>query len=698
MKQKQSSIRVTISVLFIVLMIITLFTVGYILFSNWRDCAGGIIGRIENDVSKNICNEIENLIDISLSTNEINRNLIQSEIIDMNSKEKRDAFFAGVVKANREEIYSFSYGMENGHYYGARRNKNNNIEIYRSTKETNGHSLYYSVNDDLSQGDFVEDFGAFDPRTRDWYKAAKEQGVPAFSQLYKHFVKDDLALSAAYPVYNKEGILQGVLGTHITLSRFNKYLNEITEENKVSAFIVERNSGELVANSFKRPNFTTLSDGKIKRVKIDEVEDKAVAKAWTSYKEASENSFVIETEEDKFHIKLSEYKRNGLDWIIITSVPEAPFTGEINKNIQAAILLSIMALFLSVSIYMQSMEIILKPIDYLINVTDKFSKGDLKQRAKIFKNNEIGKLSNAFNSMAEELHIHIDKLEEKVKERTAELQKTNSELKQAKLEADKALEMKDEFLSLVSHEFRTPLNVINSAIQAMTYICGSELSDKSKKYLGMIRQNTFRQLRLVNNLLDITRVNAGRIKVNKSNIDIVFLTKAIIESVYTYASQKKIDVTFITLLEEKVIAIDEEKYERILLNLLSNSIKFTPEGNSIIVTLNAVKNKIYVKVRDNGIGIPEDKLDIIFERFGQVDSSLSRQAEGTGIGLSLVKKLTEALGGSISVNSKDGKGSTFTVVLPDEVIRDVDNEIEFGDLLDNRLVQTTRVEFSDIYL
>jgi two-component system, sensor histidine kinase and response regulator len=698
MKQKQSSIRVSISVLFIVLMVITLFTVGYILFSNWKECADSIIGRIENNVSKNISNEIEDLIDISLNTNENNLNLIQNGIIDMNNKEKRDVFFAGVVKASREEIYSFSYGLENGDYYGARRNKNNHIEIYRSTEETKGHSLYYSVNDDLSQGDFIEDFGAFDPRTRDWYKAAKEEGVPVFSQIYKHFVKDDLALSAAYPVYNKEGTLQGVLGTHITLSRLNRYLRESIEESGGIAYIVERSSGELVANSLKKPNFTTLSDGKINRIKIDEVEDKVFVKAWTSYKENLENSIVVKKEKDKFHIKLSDYKRNGLDWIIITSIPEAPFIGEINKNIHAAILLSIMALFLSVSIYMQSMEIILRPIDHLISITDRFSKGDLKQRAKTFKNNEIGKLSNAFNSMAEELHIHIDKLEEKVKERTVELQKTNSELKQAKLEADKALEMKDEFLSLVSHEFRTPLNVINSAIQAMTYICGGELSDKSKKYLGMIRQNTFRQLRLVNNLLDITRVNAGRIKINKSNIDIVFLTKAIIESVYTYASQKKIDVAFITLLEEKVIAIDEEKYERILLNLLSNAIKFTPEGNSIIVTLNAVKNRIYVKVRDSGIGIPEDKLDVIFERFGQVDSSLSRQAEGTGIGLSLVKKLTEALGGSISVNSKEGRGSTFTVVLPDEVISEDKSEIEFGDLLDNRLIQTTTVEFSDIYL
>ena len=262
----------------------------------------------------------------------------------------------------------------------------------------------------------------------------------------------------------------------------------------------------------------------------------------------------------------------------------------------------------------------------------------------------------------------------------------------------KALEMKDEFLSLVSHEFRTPLNVISTAIQAMNLICGEELSEKSKEYLGMIRQNTFRQLRLVNNLLDITRVNAGHIKINKKNIDIVFLTKAITESVYAYAYQKGVKVTFVTSLHKKIVAIDDEKYERIVLNLLSNSIKFTSEGKSIVVSIRYHNGHICIEVKDNGIGIPEDKIETIFERFGQVDSSLSRQAEGTGIGLSLVKKFVEALGGSISVESKVGEGSTFTVLIPDEIVCEEDKEKELIDLLDNRLIQSTDVEFSDIYL
>ena len=272
-------------------------------------------------------------------------------------------------------------------------------------------------------------------------------------------------------------------------------------------------------------------------------------------------------------------------------------------------------------------------------------------------------------------------------------------IKEQKELLEKAMEMKDDFLSVISHEFRTPLNVITAAIQTLNFAYADQMTDKIKDYMGTIKQNTNRQLRLVNNLLDITRANAGSIKIHKKNIDVVFITKAITESVYEYASRKKVNLKFVSKLEKKTIGIDDEKYERIILNLLSNAIKFTPAGKSIVVSMNSKKGNICIKVKDDGIGIPQDKIDLIFERFGQVDSSLSRQAEGTGIGLSLVKKFVEALGGSITVKSTLGEGAAFIIMLPDEMVLEEQNEKSIVDFMnDNRLVQITNVEFSDIYL
>lgn len=263
---------------------------------------------------------------------------------------------------------------------------------------------------------------------------------------------------------------------------------------------------------------------------------------------------------------------------------------------------------------------------------------------------------------------------------------------------ESALKMKDEFLSLMSHELKTPLTVINAAVQTIESLCKEEMSERLKRYMGNIKQNSNRQLRLVNNILDITRINSGRIKLNKKNIDIVFLSKAIVDSVSLYSEEKGIKLSFSSEYNEKIIGIDEEKYERILLNLLSNAIKFTESGKSINVRLSYTEGKILIEVHDKGIGIPKDKLELIFERFGQVDSSLSRQAEGTGIGLSLVKLFVEVLDGTIQVTSEIRKGSTFSVTLPNTKVNEEKVQKNLMDVSDSRIIQSVHIELSDIYL
>lgn len=268
-------------------------------------------------------------------------------------------------------------------------------------------------------------------------------------------------------------------------------------------------------------------------------------------------------------------------------------------------------------------------------------------------------------------------------------------------ELSRIVELKDEFLSIISHEFKTPLNVIFSAVQIMEQRCLNELSNKGKDLLFKIKQNAFRQMRLVNNLLDITRVNAGSMKVKLSNKEVVFYTRALVESVEIYAKQKDITIEFSSSIKRKVIAIDEEFYERIVLNLLSNAIKFTQKGMNIQVVLSLKTHQqapmICLQVIDQGLGIPDDKTKTIFERFGQVDSRLTRQAEGTGIGLSLVKMLVELMDGTISVDSKLGCGSTFSVLLPDRTVRKKSEST--NDVFSNdRLIHSIEVEFSDIYL
>lgn len=260
----------------------------------------------------------------------------------------------------------------------------------------------------------------------------------------------------------------------------------------------------------------------------------------------------------------------------------------------------------------------------------------------------------------------------------------------------KAILTKDEFLYTITHDFKTPLTVITSVLQAIDAFCGGELSEKCKSYLVKIRQNTFRQLRLVNNLLDIARMESGYIRVNKKNQDIVELTRSIVDSVQVFASQKKQSIFFSSSFECRYIGIDEEKYERILLNLLSNAIKYTPVDKSIHVKVYSLGRKICIEVKDEGVGIPREKQELIFQRYHRLDNSLSGQAEGTGLGLSLVKMLTEALGGQILVDSQPEEGSTFTLLLPSRQVQEKEEGSQLDLISDQRLVQSVAIEFSNL--
>lgn len=262
-------------------------------------------------------------------------------------------------------------------------------------------------------------------------------------------------------------------------------------------------------------------------------------------------------------------------------------------------------------------------------------------------------------------------------------------------ELERTLSNQEKFFSFISHEFKTPLTVTMSAVQAIELICKNELSDIAKKYIKKIYQSSLQQVRLVNNLLDITRADAGYLKVNKKNMDIVRMTKLIIKSILVYANEKNVNIECSSSSKEIYLGIDDEKYERILLNLLSNAIKFSPIKGNIYVDIGENDGLVSITVKDEGPGIPEDKQKVIFERFGQVNNSLTRESEGTGIGLYIVNLLVNALGGEIKLESKLGQGSAFKVILPIEIVEEED--ILKGNLMDDGLVRTVNVEFSNVY-
>lgn len=258
-----------------------------------------------------------------------------------------------------------------------------------------------------------------------------------------------------------------------------------------------------------------------------------------------------------------------------------------------------------------------------------------------------------------------------------------------------------DWVSALSHEFRTPLNVILSTIQMVQLNTkGSTDGEYRKikdKYLNIMKQNCLRLLKMVNNIIDINRINSDFFQIDPCNEDIVKIIENITLSVKEYANAKNIDISFSSNSSKHIIACDTFQLERILLNLLSNAIKFTPFGGTVNVILTVMPEKVYVSVSDSGPGIPEKYRDLIFERFSQTDGKSFLEKRGSGMGLFLVKKLLERMNGEIWVSSMEGKGSTFTFFLQNYKLPDSVNE-KNTKKYDNSRVECLQVEFSDIYV
>ena len=262
--------------------------------------------------------------------------------------------------------------------------------------------------------------------------------------------------------------------------------------------------------------------------------------------------------------------------------------------------------------------------------------------------------------------------------------------------------LKSEFFANLSHEFKTPLNIILSTVQlVMNYIeVNNEYPDYNmfNKCLSNIKQNSYRILKIANNLIDMSKIDGNFYSINMGNYNIVEVVENIVQSLAEYMKDNKRNIIFDTIEEEIITACDPDQIERIILNVLSNAMKFTSHGGNIYVDMevNDRCNKVIIKISNDGEKINfEDRLRI-FERFTQSESLLTRRAEGTGIGLTLVKSLVKLHHGEVYVNTEFEEGTQFCIELPIRKIKNFkNNNVREKSIVSK--VEKFNIEFSDIY-
>jgi len=237
-----------------------------------------------------------------------------------------------------------------------------------------------------------------------------------------------------------------------------------------------------------------------------------------------------------------------------------------------------------------------------------------------------------------------------------------AETKRQAAEITELYKVKNQFFSNISHELRTPLTLILGPSTDM--VDDENLTPKQKNELTFINNNAKRLLRLINQLLDLSKLEAGKLDLKVAQQNIVKFISTITESFDSMAISRKIRLKFHSDLKELYLFFDQDTLEQIIINLLSNALKFTKEGGKVTVSVNKKDDLCKIEVTDSGIGINAEQLPYVFDRFYQADNSESREHEGTGIGLSLTKELVELHGGSITASSEPGKGSTFLITLP----------------------------------
>lgn len=489
---------------------------------------------------------------------------------------------------------------------------------------------------------------------------ATRSGENYFSKIVFNPANREPAMMIAVPILDAARNFQGSLVVETNMQYAIEIANNVRSDSTTNAALVDE-TGTIFASSAPNQIGKPITNSPLAQVLTEE-------RGITEY---------IGADGEDYLAAFNPIPARPGWGVIISQAAREAFSG-INRLALIALIVVVTAIIIISIIAIWLSKTITRPLRELARAANRITtSGNLNEQIPITSQDEVGELSASFNGMIlglRKTRLALEhwnrELEHKVEIRTKQLTRSNEKLEQTNEQLERVNLHKSQFLANMSHELRTPLNAIIGFSEILQDQVFGELTEKQRRYVGNIVSSGRHLLDLVNDVLDLSKVEAGKMELHWEDFSARQTVSEVITQLSTLATRKDLSMGANYEPEFDIISADRGRFRQVLYNLISNAIKFTPPGGRVQINcrielrLDQGAQMALFEIKDTGIGISPDNLESIFESFRQVDNSYSRQYQGTGLGLALTRKLVEMHGGEIWVSSALETGSTFSFTVP----------------------------------